>query len=674
MRDWRTLSINTTTREVIESFNVNANSSRFMDYVTGTIMNNGLLFTGQETVEGELVSPLQRVNLSGIVNSDTIFDNFRMYFREPNKIVELNQFPVDLTNYNDNKPHFLFIKDDLTYRVSDYIFGQSDENIICRFIINQDGTWNQMYIVAQRAGTPVYYAGEEFYTLDGINLASPGGLELSHTDGHVRRSGIEFNDKFSPDLYHSYATSAQRLPIRYTDLNNEVDYNLDPVYNVDPKHYMSYDYNAKKKTAASERIRNVLNAIYGIYDYNKELADELHHAITITTEQSEYRRIVNLFVEHMDGIYLLIGELGSFLQDEYFQAISRTRMDSNIVLYNNYMEANFGETVTIGPDTVQQMIDASYYLIPGNINICADPMRGILTDMYDDIQQLPVGTGVLNNVPEGKHTIQRVLWDIYENCLIVQYGDTVYDSLEDAISAVGTVVYPVPWGHLFYIPLAALVIRENCTDINLDTETAIVIKQYMYADTEQEGFADYMARALAKKALLYIYGIFDGTYPVAKSDTLKYTEGGETYYESGDYYLEYDNLRNRVTVVNNLNESTYNSKHALSAYQGYVLNQNKLARDGSQTFTGTQGAFRPETTSTSDSTGTDIGSSSNRWRTIYARNLNVTGTIQMSNGAQFVYSGGTNMNPTVVRLEATAKSTADGNWNNYENKTVVVAW
>ena len=674
MRDWRLLSMNTTTREIIESFNVNSNSSRFMDYVTGTIMNNGLLFTGQETVEGELVSPLQRVNLSGIVNSDTIFDNFRMYFREPNKIVELDQFPVDLTNYNDNKPHFLFIKDNLTYRVSNYIFGQSDENIICRFIINQDGTWNQMYIVAQRAGTPVYYAGEEFYTLDGINLASPGGLELSHTDGHVRRSGIEFNDKFSPDLYHSYATSAQRLPLRYTNLNNEVDYNEPVVYNVDPKHYMSYDYNAKKKTAASERIRNILNAIYGIYDYNKELADELHHAITITTEQSEYRRIVNLFVEHMDGIYLLVGELGSFLQDEYFQAISRTRMNSNIVLYNNFMEANFGDAVTIGLETVQAMIDASYYLIPGNIGICADPMRSILTDMYDDIQQLPVGAGVLKNVPAGKHTIQRVLWDIYENCLIVQYGDEVYDSLEDAIAAVGAVVYPVPWGHLFYIPLAALVIRENCTDINLDSETAIVIKQYMYADTEQEGFADYMARALAKKALLYIYGIFDGTYPVAKSDTLKYTEGGETYYESGDYYLEYDNLRNRVTIVNNLNESTYNSKHALSAYQGYVLNQGKVARDGSQTFTGTQGAFRPETTSTSDSTGTDIGSSSNRWKTVYARNLNVTGTIQMSNGAQFVYSGGTNMNPTVVRLEATAKSTADGNWNNYENKTVVVAW
>lgn len=673
MRDWRTLSTSTTTRQLIESFNVNANSSRFMDYVTGTIMNNGLLFTGKESVDGELISPLKKINLQGIVNSDTIFDNFRMYFREFNRIVELDQFPVDLTNFNDNKPHFLYIKEDLTYRVSDYIFGQADECIICRFIINTDSTWNQMYIVAQRAGTPVYYSGEEFYVLDGINVSSPGGLELSHTDGQVRRSGIEFNDKFSPDLYHSYATSADRLPIRYTDLNNGVDYNEPVVYNVDPNHYMSYDYNAKKKTQASERIRNIYNAIYGAYEYNKELADKLEHALTITTDQDELRKIVDLFVDHMDSIYLLIGELGSFLTDSYFDAIDKTRLNTNIQRYGTYMQAYFSASTTITTSTPKRMIDASYFLIPGGATVCADPARDILDSMYANIQNLTVGTGVLKNVPEGKHTIQRVLWDIYENCLIVQYGDTVYDSLEDAIQNVGTVVYPVPWGHLFYIPLAALVIRQGCVDINTDTETAIVIKQYMYGDTEQEGFADYMARALAKKALLYIYGIFDGTYPVAKSDTLKYTEDGEDIYVSGDYYLEYDNLRHRITLIDSLDESSYNNKHALSARQGYVLNQNKLARDGSQTFTGTTGntALRPETNGASD-----LGTSALRWKTLYVQDLNVSGTIKMNSGAQFVYSGspsGNSASPTVVRLEATSNPSTS-TWNGYENKTLVVAW
>lgn len=188
MRTWRTLQTNSTTRELIENFNINAYSSMFMDYVTGTIMNNGLLFTGKETVEGQPIAPLTKIELEGIVNSNTIFDNFRMYFKGDNSIVELNQFPVDLTEFNDNKPHFLYFKKDRTYRVSDYIFGEADEVLICRFIIGVDSMWQQMYIMAQRAGTPMYASGEEFYKLDGINVKSPGGLELSLTDGTVRRS------------------------------------------------------------------------------------------------------------------------------------------------------------------------------------------------------------------------------------------------------------------------------------------------------------------------------------------------------------------------------------------------------------------------------------------------------------------------------------------------------
>ncbi|MBQ3423449.1 MAG: hypothetical protein IJH34_17730, partial [Romboutsia sp.] len=331
MREWRTIPVNVTTREVIESFNVNANSARFLDYVTGTIMSNGLLFTGMESVEGSLVIPLTRVHLTGVVNSNTIFDNFRMYFRETNHIVELDNFPVDLTAFNDNKPHFLYFKEDKSYRVSDYIFGQSDEVMICRFIINEDSTWNQMYITAQRAGTPIYHAGEEFYELDGINVKSPGGLELSHTDGQVRRSGIEFNDSFSPDLHHDYSNSATRCPIRYADLNNEIDYNEPVVYDVDPNHYMSYDFNAKKKTNAAERIRNVFNAIYGIEKYARETSEDLNHALVITSDQDDLRDIVNVFQDHMDNIYLIIGELGSYMSDSYFSTIDLTEMNQNII-------------------------------------------------------------------------------------------------------------------------------------------------------------------------------------------------------------------------------------------------------------------------------------------------------------------------------------------------------
>ena len=520
------------------------------------------------------------------------------------------------------------------------------------------------------------HAGEEFYELDGINVKSPGGLELSHTDGQVRRSGIEFNDSFSPDLHHDYSNSATRCPIRYADLNNEIDYNEPVVYDVDPNHYMSYDFNAKKKTNAAERIRNVFNAIYGIEKYARETSEDLNHALVITSDQDDLRDIVNVFQDHMDNIYLIIGELGSYMSDSYFSTIDLTEMNQNIIDYNTYSETYFADTVEITEDTVKRIREAAYFLVPGNASVCADPIEEIMKVLYDKVAALVVARGILKDVPEGKHTIQRILWDIYEQCLIVQYGDTVYDSIEDAVGDVGNVLYPVPWGHLFYIPLSALIVKQGCTDLNFDPETVFIIKQYMYADVEQEGFADYVARALANKALKYIYGILDGTYPVGKADTLKHTDlitGTIIEYDDGDFFLNYDNLRNRITIVNNLNENAYNNKHALSAYQGYILNQNKLARDGSQSMTG---SLLPQ-----NNEAIDLGSSAKRWRTLYVKNIDASGdvtiggTLKTKDGAVYVKSGGTNQkSPTVNWLEASSRTAADASWGSYQNGTVVVCW
>ena len=132
-------------------------------------------------------------------------------------------FPIDLLSYANGKPQFLYIKEDLTYRVSDYMFGHADEILLARFVINTNSTWNQLYIIAQRAGTPMYNAADEFYEVEGMYIKSPGGLELSQTSGTVKRSGIDFTDKVSPDIAQFYNLASERVPLRYINNLNEVD-------------------------------------------------------------------------------------------------------------------------------------------------------------------------------------------------------------------------------------------------------------------------------------------------------------------------------------------------------------------------------------------------------------------------------------------------------------------
>ena len=143
MRDWKTLEETNTLGEQMDVINENAKSSEFVDDMLDRVISNGYIYTGQETIGGKFVLPLQNVDLTGVVPSALYFDNFKLFFRNTNKVVDLDQFPVDLLSYANGKPQFLYFRDDLSYRVSDYMYGQVNELLLARFIINTDGTWNQ---------------------------------------------------------------------------------------------------------------------------------------------------------------------------------------------------------------------------------------------------------------------------------------------------------------------------------------------------------------------------------------------------------------------------------------------------------------------------------------------------------------------------------------------------
>lgn len=705
MRDWKRLNSTNTFQEMVNLWNQNQDSSEFLDGMVGTILSNGVLYNGNETIAGKLVRPLENVELSGQVDSDTYFDNFTFYFRDTNKVVPTDMFPVDLLNFADGKPHFLYIKEDLTYRISDYMFGKADEVLLARFVINQDFTWNQMYIMAQRAGTPMYNAADEFYDVTGCYIKSPGGLNLSTTSGTIKRSGIDFTDKVSPDIRNIYNLASESVPIRYINTANEIDYSEQRRDTVITDKYMVYNMNKKLKIEAEQYIAAIQNLYYMIEERSNTIADELHTAIVVGGELEDLQQIVVGYTDYIDLIYQEANKLYELLGDSVLSTVRRAILRNNMVEVNNYLNTYLKGTA-IAQSVTEQQVQAirtipSYILLIDS-SVTQNPLDYALASIQDDLNAITFNVGQIKDVATGKFTIQRILWDIYEGTLILQYGDKVYDTFQEAISGTDLVEYPAPFGKTIYIPMAIMIIKSGTTNINDDIESIIIDRRWIEVDQEMTTYADYIARAKADKARDLIDKVLSGDLPAAKADSLKCTVNNVTVYKDGDYYLNYDNLNNKPTTINDLNQSSFNAKQVLSAYQGYLLNQNKVNRTGEDTKTGILNTNQLKPTA---SNTYDLGATDKIWKnfyvnTIYAGN-NQTRRLVMGGGNDYVwidsrdsnnavknainiYDGYTNFRTGYLQVASKRipyssdnninNIVANQNINNQENKTISFNW
>lgn len=571
MRTWEYINYTNTFRELVDKINKNSDSSKFIDEITGNILCNGIIYNGRETINGASIKPLEPVDVSGVVTSDTILDNFKLYFRDSNIVVEVNEFPIDLLSYKDNKLHFIFIKQDLTYRVSDYMFGAADEILLARFVINTNGTWQQLYFMASREGTPEYDSADEFYNVDGLFVKSPGGLELSQTAGSVKRSGIDFTDKISPDVKKYYKLASERVPIRYVNTQNEIDYTTNVQYNVITNKYMVYNMNKKLKIKAQQKVQDIQNLYYGIQNYCNDIASELHEAIVSGGDVEDLTPIVKAFTSYIDSIYEQVDVLSNILEDSTLSSVDRTNLTKNKTLVNTYMNKYLkGEAISSVIDNTQVMAisNMSSYIKHIDPSICDIPLEDVLQKVLDDLDGISYNAGKILSVDSGKFTIQRILWDIYEDCLIVQYGDTVYNNFEDAVTGSNLLAYPAPWGKTIYIPLAIMIIKSGTTSINDDNETIIIDRKNIYVDQENSDYADYVARARASKALsLYV--------PNLHINVTLSTNGWKsstTYSGFYEYKLENVNIVGEPYIIELVVKDVRNLKSVIVAKPGSQTN------------------------------------------------------------------------------------------------------
>lgn len=83
---------------------------------------------------------------------------------------------------------------------------------------------------------------------------------------------------------------------------------------------------------------------------------------------------------------------------------------------------------------------------------------------------------VLTTLPDDTYSAQRILYDVYTDCIIMQYGDSQYPDIRTALSAVGNLTYPFPYNELMFIPMGIMFVKSNCTDLS-DPEQCIIVQQ-----------------------------------------------------------------------------------------------------------------------------------------------------------------------------------------------------
>lgn len=97
-------------------------------------------------------------------------------------------------------------------------------------------------------------------------------------------------------------------------------------------------------------------------------------------------------------------------------------------------------------------------------------------------------THELTNLASNKFTAQRILFDVLSGTLIMQYGNTAFDSITDALSNVDNLGYPFPYDITYrplFIPLGVLFVKQGATDLT-DPEQAVFTSQVSQSIAEQK--------------------------------------------------------------------------------------------------------------------------------------------------------------------------------------------
>ena len=108
--------------------------------------------------------------------------------------------------------------------------------------------------------------------------------------------------------------------------------------------------------------------------------------------------------------------------------------------------------------------EVDFSILPGNT---------VITDKILDYT-----TDTLTTIDSG-FTAQRILYDVYSDCLVIQYGNSIYNTMDEALTSINNVSYPFPYDVTYkpmFIPLGVMFIKYDCDDLT-DAEQCVIVQQ-----------------------------------------------------------------------------------------------------------------------------------------------------------------------------------------------------
>ena len=447
-RQFRTVTNANTIAQWVDAYNNNALAGSDIQFAMGEATFSSVLYTGLETVGNGVNSYKIQAwkdiapEFKGVFPDNIVLDNWYVYFRNANRFILINNLHFDLTDYSryDNNEfvhgdlyHF-FLNYQMGFRISHSPMCKQGEARLFRFIASSSNIF-QLIPTFPR----YFYSGMnvEYEDVIGMDVKPSTSQNLGTADGHVHYDGIWFDNHPMPD--HKEYTSEL----------------IDHVHVIDGgAGYLFNDVVATNVVGTNARVTEVRGEINDLLIWQPDILYTVGWEVYY--EGYYWTALADNENEAPDAS-------ANWEKGELAGVIIAAEMTEDPI---NVQGEGVGAIMQI--DQVSEPWDLLYNNDKNKLDY------NNITKLVDGSKIMDYNINSLTDLGPNKFTIQRIHLDYLTDTLIMQYGNTEFDTMRAALDAVYSLSFPFVYNTYIFPVLAYMIVRSDYTDLTDEEQCMIV--------------------------------------------------------------------------------------------------------------------------------------------------------------------------------------------------------